>query len=58
MEAAGIQVIIGTPTYAIPSWMEKSYPDILAETKKEEAFTGQGRSWTLPIRCIYFMQSG
>lgn len=32
MEAAGIDVIIGTPTYAIPSWMEKSYPDILATT--------------------------
>lgn len=28
MEAAGIQVIIGTPTYAIPSWMEKSYRKI------------------------------
>lgn len=32
MEPAGIDVIIGTPTYAIPSWMEKSYPDILAQT--------------------------
>lgn len=32
MEKAGIQVIVGTPTYAIPSWMEKKHPDILATT--------------------------
>ncbi|MBQ2833148.1 MAG: beta-galactosidase, partial [Clostridia bacterium] len=34
MEEAGISVIIGTPTYAIPTWMVKSHPDVLAETKK------------------------
>ena len=28
----GISVIVGTPTYAIPPWMAKKYPDILAET--------------------------
>lgn len=33
MEAAGIGVIIGTPTYAIPTWMVKAHPDVLAETK-------------------------
>lgn len=32
MERAGISVIIGTPTYAIPTWMVKSYPDVLATT--------------------------
>ncbi len=32
MEEAGISVIIGTPTYAIPTWMVKSHPDVLAET--------------------------
>ena len=32
MEEAGISVIIGTPTYAIPTWMVKSYPDVLATT--------------------------
>lgn len=31
-EKAGINVIIGTPTYAIPTWMVKSHPDILATT--------------------------
>ena len=28
----GISVIVGTPTYAIPSWLAKKYPDILADT--------------------------
>ena len=28
MEEAGINVIIGTPTYAIPTWMVKSHPDV------------------------------
>lgn len=32
MEKAGIGVIIGTPTYAVPTWMVKSYPEILADT--------------------------
>ncbi|MFF2053181.1 beta-galactosidase [Leifsonia sp. NPDC058194] len=33
MEAAGIDVIIGTPTYAVPSWLVQSHPDVLAETR-------------------------
>ncbi len=32
MHKAGISVIIGTPTYAVPAWLVKKYPDILAET--------------------------
>mgnify|MGYP000339694738 CR=1 FL=1 len=32
MEEAGINVIIGTPTYTIPTWMVKSHPDVMAET--------------------------
>ncbi len=31
-EKHGIQVIVGTPTYAIPPWLAKKHPDILAET--------------------------
>ena len=31
-EKYGISVIVGTPTYAIPSWMVKKYPDVLADT--------------------------
>lgn len=40
MEEAGIDVIIGTPTYAIPTWMVKSYPDVLATTKKGKGIYG------------------
>lgn len=32
MHAAGIAVIIGTPTYAVPTWLVKAYPDVLATT--------------------------
>lgn len=32
MEAAGISVIIGTPTYAVPSWLVKKDPSVLATT--------------------------
>ena len=32
MHKAGIKVIIGTPTYAIPTWLAKQHPDVLAVT--------------------------
>lgn len=38
MHEAGISVIVGTPTYAIPTWMVKEHPDVLATTKQ-----GQGK---------------
>ena len=38
MEEAGIHVIIGTPTYAVPTWMVKSHPEVLAVTRD-----GKGR---------------
>lgn len=34
MNEAGIKVIIGTPTYAVPTWLVKEYPDVLAITKQ------------------------
>jgi beta-galactosidase len=37
-EAAGIHVIVGTPTYAVPSWLTASHPDVLATTR-----AGEGR---------------
>lgn len=40
MEEAGIHVIIGTPTYAVPSWMTKAHPDILVTTKSGPARYG------------------
>lgn len=32
MHKGGIHVIIGTPTYAVPTWLVKKYPDVLAVT--------------------------
>ena len=40
MEEAGIHVIIGTPTYAVPSWMVKDHPDVLVTTAKGRALYG------------------
>lgn len=35
-----IQVIIGTPTYAVPTWLVKKYPDILAVTHRGPSLYG------------------
>ena len=32
MHDAGISIIVGTPTYAVPTWMVKEHPEILAVT--------------------------
>ncbi len=40
MHKAGIHVILGTPTYAVPTWMVKSHPDILATTDKGRGIYG------------------
>jgi len=32
MQAADIKVILGTPTYAIPPWMAKKHPEIMAQS--------------------------
>jgi beta-galactosidase len=34
MQKGGISVIIGTPTYAVPTWLVKKYPAVLATTSK------------------------
>ncbi|PKG22782.1 beta-galactosidase [Niallia nealsonii] len=34
MHKADIKVIVGTPTYAVPTWMVKEHPDVLATTPK------------------------
>ncbi len=40
MEEAEMSVIIGTPTYAVPAWMVKSYPDVLAQTNQGRRLYG------------------
>lgn len=39
-ELEGISVMIGTPTYAVPAWMVKAHPEILAVTKKGRGIYG------------------
>lgn len=39
-ERHGIAVIIGTPTYAIPPWMAKKYPDVMVTTATGQALYG------------------
>lgn len=34
MQKAGISVIVGTPTYAVPTWLARKYPDVLAITSR------------------------
>lgn len=55
MEEAGISVIIGTPTYAIPTWMVKSHPDVLAETRNGRGIYGprQIMDITHPVYLFY-----
>lgn len=55
MEAAGINVIIGTPTYAVPTWMVKAYPDVLAETVRGRGIYGarQIMDITHPVYLFY-----
>ena len=38
MGKAGIKVIVGTPTYAIPTWLARAHPDVLVVTP-----AGQGK---------------
>ena len=55
MEEAGINVIIGTPTYAIPTWMVKSHPDVLATTVNGRGIYGarQIMDITNPVYLFY-----
>lgn len=36
----GISVILGTPTYAVPPWLQRAHPEIAAEAR-----TGQRMAW-------------
>ncbi len=36
MHEAGIKVIFGTPTYAIPAWLHRKHPDLMAEYARDQ----------------------
>lgn len=40
MEEAGLYVIVGTPTYAVPTWLVKEDPHVLATTKAGQGVYG------------------
>ena len=39
-DKAGIKVIVGTPTYAIPTWLARQHPDVLVTAPKGRAEYG------------------
>jgi beta-galactosidase len=41
MDKAGINVIVGTPTYAIPTWLARQHPEVLAITPQGPSVYGQ-----------------
>ena len=40
MHKAGIKVIVGTPTYSLPTWLAKKHPEILVENKSGKSRYG------------------
>ena len=55
MEKHGISVIVGTPTYAVPTWLARKYPEIIAETADGPGRYGtrQNMDITNPIYLSY-----
>lgn len=55
MHAAGIKVIVGTPTYAVPTWMVKEHPNVLAATSQGQNKYGprQNMDITNPTYLFY-----
>ncbi|MEO6979936.1 MAG: beta-galactosidase [Mucilaginibacter sp.] len=52
MHKAGIHVILGTPTYAVPTWLVKKYPDILAITRRGQNQYGERQN--MDITNVHF----
>ena len=50
MDKAGIKVIVGTPTYALPTWLAREHPEVLAITLEGGNKYGRRQKWTSPIR--------
>ena len=54
MHKAGISVILGTPTYAVPTWLVKKYPDILAITPRGQ--NQYGARQNMDITNVHFRE--
>lgn len=46
-QAHGLSVIIGTPTYAIPPWLARRYPDVLSDTHSGPCRYGSRQNFDL-----------
>ncbi len=55
MNKAGIKVIVGTPTYAFPTWLAKAHPEVLATTPggKNKYGTRQNMDIASPVFRFY-----
>ncbi len=56
MNKAGIKVIIGTPTYAVPTWLAKKYPDVLAITPRGQ--NQYGARQNMDITNVHYREYG
>lgn len=54
MEEAGLQVIVGTPTYAIPSWLSMEDEEILATTKRGKELYGRRQNMDITNETYLF----
>jgi len=54
VEAAGMKAIIGTPTYAIPSWLEKKDKDIMVTTNQGKALYGRRQNMNITNSTFLF----
>ncbi len=53
-ERYGLDVIVGTPTYAIPPWMYRKYPDIMSETHSGPCRYGPRQSFDITHQAYKF----
>ncbi|MEI6946435.1 beta-galactosidase [Paraflavisolibacter sp. H34] len=54
MHKGGIKVIVGTPTYAVPTWLVKKYPDVLAVTNRGQNQYGPRQNMDISNRHYRF----
>ncbi|MCC8409458.1 beta-galactosidase [Mucilaginibacter sp. UR6-1] len=55
MNHAGIKVIIGTPTYAIPAWLAAKHPDVLVTTSRGQV--GYGTRQNMDITNEHYLKA-
>ena len=58
MDKAGIKVIVGTPTYAIPTWLARQHPDVLVVTPKGPAEYGRRQNMDITNPEFRTLRSG